>query len=612
MTITEPPYKRIKVAKESLLVPSRKISSLHQNVPKHPLGIRPLGNKILASDEDLKRTVQSAGSLFNKLPDEIILNIMSMLDKDDLFNISHVSKFWYGYATFDELWRKMYTNKNNEERLKSGIEFTKWNGSWRSSILKFENFKFEINCKGLIYSDILFIPYSNSCINYKELFKDLIKEQENLRDIDGYWDSNLLSNPSKFPYRGRIARIDENTFTYDHFVNNHWTNHPFILGSNNTNNNNNGNKRWPEWDTKYLLERFPNVKFRQESVLWELSLYESYAKKNDDESPLYLFDCRSNAMKELLPTGYFPNPPIFANEDLFKIFEECRPDHSWMIVGPSRSGSTFHKDPNSTDAWNTILEGSKLWIMLPPEMKPPGVFVSNDESEVMSPDGLAEWVKSGFWNDSIQLSDEANLDNKIGDNIFGSGGFRTCVVGITFKNECMYVPSGWWHSVINLDDSVAFTSNFVPPCKIGNVLNFMKNKPNQISGFRHDLFQKKLKEFIESNKINDLNREKILKQYLEMEELGKVDEDVGELKGSSCMPVYEAFIEFLLANGMKDIVENGIKEVEQKEKNNIEKSQIWENLTKSTKEDATKGFSFGFNFEEEEEDNDDDCNDEKE
>lgn len=584
----KPPLKKTKKASESILASSRRVTTLNQKVPKHPLGIKPLGNQILASSQDLQKIGNSAGKLFNALSDDIILLILSMLTKDDLANASRVSKFWYAYATFDDLWRKMYTSVSAERRLELGIEFTRWRGTWRASILNLKESMTSIDCTGIVYSDALFTPYSNSCINYQEIFRDLIKEQENLRDIDGYWDANVLDNPSQFPYRGRIPRIEESTFTYEHFVNNHWNDHPFILGSRKSDNG-----RWPQWTTKYLLERFPDVKFRQESVLWELSLYESYTLQNHDESPLYLFDCRSDAMKALLPTGYFENPPIFAREDLFKVFEECRPDHSWLIAGPARSGSTFHKDPNSTDAWNVVLEGSKLWVMLPPEMKPPGVFVSDDESEVMSPEGLAEWVKSGFWNDSIQLSDEANSDN---NDKYGSAGFRTCVVGITFKNECMYVPSGWWHTVINLEDSVAFTANFVPPCKIGPVLSFMKNKRAQVSGFRHDLFHQKLSSFLKTQDIKNSENKSTLIKYLSMEELKNNDEDVGELKDTGCMPVYEAFIEFLLAKGMKDIVDKGLRELQTVAAAKQERSQVWENLTKDAKSGKTSGFSFGFDI----------------
>lgn len=586
--LNQPSLKKVKNKSESILAQNRRITTSQHNVPRHPLNIKPSGNAILASESELKKIGNSAGSLFKRLPDELILSILGLLNKDDLVSASKVSKFWYAYSTFDDIWRAMYTFATPEERTIRGINFKEWRGSWRNSILNLGDHNIPIvDCSGLVYSDALFTPYANACIDYKEVFSEIITEQKKLRDIDGYWDAKLLDNPSKFPYRGRIARMEESTFTYEMFEKNHWNEHPFILGSNSK------TKRWPEWTTKYLLANFPDVTFRQESVLWKLSLYESYANQNMDESPLYLFDCRSNAMKSLLPTGYFEAPPVFAEKDLFKIFGDCRPDHSWLIAGPARSGSTFHKDPNSTDAWNVSIEGSKLWIMLPPEMKPPGVFVSDDESEVMSPIGLAEWVTGGYWNDTIQLSDEATLDTN--DNKYGSGGFRTCVVGITFENECMYVPSGWWHTVINLNDSVAFTANFVPPCKIGKVLNFMKNKPDQVSGFRHDLLQKKIADFLTLNPGIDNSNVSLLKAYLLKKELGDVDEDVGELKGTECMPVFEAFTEFLLANGDENFVEKGLEQIKQ-ENASLKKSQVWEKLTEDAKTKEVGGFSFGFDL----------------
>lgn len=596
----EPVLKKKKITNfnEKLhLATPRTITSFHQTVPKHPLGIKPSTNIILADESDLEQIGNSAGSLFKKLPDDIILNILGLLSKIDLQNCSKVSKFWYAYTSFDELWRNLYTSKTPEARVKLGIAFDKWRGTWKSSILNSDSNRLaNVDCSNIVYSDALFTPYANSCIDYLQIFSKIIKEQEDLKNIYGYRDANEMKNPSYFPFRGRIPRIEESTFTYEMFEKNHWCDHPFILGTNDEMRN---EKRWPKWTIKYLLERFPNVKFRQESVLWELSKYESYALTNNDENPLYLFDCRSDAMKELLPTGYFADPPIFATKDLFKIFDKCRPDHSWLITGPARSGSTFHKDPNSTDAWNVVLEGSKLWIMLPPGMKPPGIFVSDDASEVISPIGLAEWVKSGFWNDSIQISDEATLDiNK--DS--GSGGFRTCVIGITFKNECMYVPSGWWHSVINLEDSVAFTSNFVPPCKINNVLNFMNKKRDQISGFRHDLLQERLNDFLNKNK--DLHNENIqvMKEYLSRDDLKNNDEDVGELKGTEHMPVFETFVEFLKNNGYEGLVEEGLSSILDNDDNfdlKVKKSEVWESLTKEAREETKTegGFKFEFNFE---------------
>jgi hypothetical protein len=40
--------------------------------------------------------------------------------------------------------------------------------------------------------------------------------------------------------------------------------------------------------------------------------------------------------------------------------EQGRPDHRWIIWGPRGSGSTFHKDPNATSAWNAVIKGTKV------------------------------------------------------------------------------------------------------------------------------------------------------------------------------------------------------------------------------------------------------------
>ncbi len=98
-----------------------------------------------------------------------------------------------------------------------------------------------------------------------------------------------------------------------------------------------------------MLEKYRKTPFRAESVDWPLETYIDYMNNNHDESPLYLFD-RSFVEKMGLNTGYTVQywPPDCFGEDLLEVLGEQRPDNRWLIMGPERSGSTFHKDPNAT------------------------------------------------------------------------------------------------------------------------------------------------------------------------------------------------------------------------------------------------------------------------
>lgn len=211
---------------------------------------------------------------------------------------------------------------------------------------------------------------------------------------------------------------------------------------------------------------------------------------NEDESPLYLFD-RAFVEKMKIKTdksqgGQYWAPKCFG-EDLFSVLGDQRPDFRWLNVGPERSGSTFHKDPNATrfvvspavgfspfsdgshSAWNAVLRGSKYWIMFPASSSlppPPGVFVSEDQSEVTSPLSIAEWL--------LGFHEQARAT-------------PGCLEGVCGEGEVLHVPSGWWHLVVNLSPSIAITQNFVPRAHLPNVLLFLREKPEQVSGFKSEI-----------------------------------------------------------------------------------------------------------------------------
>ena len=100
--------------------------------------------------------------------------------------------------------------------------------------------------------------------------------------------------------------------------------------------------------------------------------------------------------------------------------------------------------------------------MFPPNVPPPGVFPSEDGAEVTSPISITEW----FINFYHRMSESSVKPLEC-----------ICEAG-----EVIFVPSGWWHIVFNLEESIAITQNFASRRNLLKVLDFLETKPDQISG----------------------------------------------------------------------------------------------------------------------------------
>lgn len=388
---------------------------------QHPLGVRPAGNALTS-----RANAEDSMGLFAHLPDALLLTLLEFLDASSLINVGSTCRGLYAYCSFDQLWRDIAVNAMTED--------FSWRGSWRASMRRLPSASLaKVDCRYL-FSDALHRPFLCSQISLTPYVSNIPLQNEIPRLAD--------LSPSEF--------------------NDSWADRPFILTE--------PVKRWQvfrEWSERDLLNRYGDVSFRAEAVDWPLKTYVDYMNNTSDESPLYLFD-RGFVEKMHLEVGSHGayEPPQAFQEDLFALLGEQRPDHRWLIIGPERSGSTFHKDPNATSAWNAIIRGSKYWIMFPASVLPPGVYMSEDQSEVTSPLSIAEWLLS-FHAEARAIAD--------------------CLEGICREGEVLHVPSGWWHLVVNLDPTIAITQNFVPRSHVGATYRFLKNKANQVSGFKESV-----------------------------------------------------------------------------------------------------------------------------
>lgn len=550
--------------------------NIYAIAPTHPLGIKPSGNALLSAvpnGEEINRKL--LGDLA-RFPEDLLVELISYItDPQDLKNLGHCSRILYAYTYGEDHWRNLYLKEYERlEKLRESSEIVpfgsqKWRGSWRKSVLALDN-EALVQANSLIFSDLLYRPYQCSNIDYTSLFKRIIDYERRSSEI-------CLTLNTEFG----VERFREGSLSLDDFQST-YINKPFILQADA------GSNRWPKWGFDDLLHMFPEESFRQEAVQWKLSKYLEYAKNNRDESPLYLFDCKGDPMKKL--SQVYEAPAIF-KDDAFKLFQsgdvQCRPDHRWLIAGPGRSGSTFHKDPNHTSAWNAVLTGMKLWVMLPPDVHVPGVSTDKEEEEVTAPIGTSEWILSGFYNDAVKLAE-----------------LGKCMITVTFPGECIYVPSGWWHSVINLTDCVAITENFVPEPLLVKVLSFLKDKPTQISGFHLKDLGRSVDAFLrnvqkEEASSDTENHMSSLKDFVQASKEQEFDnEDCGvKCESEVYVPVYEFFVELLKRSKHKEAAEMALEELKKFDQRNhserVRDSEMWNELKKG----SNKSFSFGFDLE---------------
>lgn len=590
---------------------------------KHPLGILPDGNYLMSISGSNEKKVNHAKDVQKNLghlsiwPYEQIIEFVKNYvdDPQTLKSLQHSSRLMYGLLYEDDIWRNCYMKEyeilEEEQKTKEIKETivpfkslgasTTWKGTWRKTMLNIPENEEEamIKSKDLIFSDFIFRPYQNRHINYRKTFKKILElEQTNFENCN---NGNLLFSIDRF--------LEKEFYENDNFATK-FHNKPFIL----QNTLDSKPKRINQIED--LLETFaPQSEFRQETVKWSLEEYFKYYHANKDESPLYLFDCNKDLLSKL--KDYFIKPN-YSELDFFHLFKETRPDHLWIIAGPGNTGSTFHKDPNSTSAWNQLLSGLKLWIMLPPDVSPPGVIADSEEENVTAPLSLSEWVNAGFFNDCLKLC-ERNTAEK-----------QYCLIGCTYPGETIYVPSNWWHSVINIEDSVAMTGNFVPKENLYRVLNFFKNKKLQISGFHLKNLILSMAEFNKTGLVGYEGSTETIKavhkKFNNFFVSGKSDsllkdiddEDCGVLEDESNsilneIPIYEYFV-LLIDNDptLKTYLQDSMKKQEEFERQQtsgqpakVKESEMWAKLVQPSKsEEKGANAGFAFNFDDESSDDD--------
>ncbi|CAN1181872.1 Lysine-specific demethylase JMJ21 [Linum perenne] len=354
------------------------------------------------------RRSDALGSL-RVIPDEVIASILELLTPRDVANLACVSSVMYIFCNEEPLWMSLCLSK--------ATGLMQYKGSWKKTTLHLENVADKVTSG----RPLAFDGFS-SLFLYRRLYR-----------------CNTTLNSFTFD-GGNVERKKE--ISLEEFHNQYDGKKPVLLAG--------LADSWParsSWTIDQLLMKYGDKAFRisqrsTRKLSMELKDYVAYVNCQHDEDPLYIFDDKFGESVPSLLKDY--NVPHLFQEDYFDVLDrEQRPPFRWLIIGPERSGASWHVDPALTSAWNTLLCGRKRWALYPPGRVPLGVTVHVNEDDgdvnIDTPSSLQWWLD--FYP---LLADE---DKPI-----------ECT---QLPGETIFVPSGWWHCVLNLETTIAVTQNFV-------------------------------------------------------------------------------------------------------------------------------------------------------
>lgn len=208
---------------------------------------------------------------------------------------------------------------------------------------------------------------------------------------------------------------------------------------------------WPaqqKWNEQFFREMYgelivPVRKYQTstyEKIHMKLASYLDYWTSIDNlnsvQDHLYLADWEISRQQTPLLKDF--STPIYFHSDLLnELPKELKFGRTWIFIGHPHVYTPLHQDTFSTSAWLTMMQGSKIIRLVPPQY---GVSLNKNSS----------------------LFEKTTLDSLSEKNI--------PIFDVTIEEgDTLYIPGKWFHEVRNVNKNIMLTQNFLDKW---NFLNF--------------------------------------------------------------------------------------------------------------------------------------------
>uniref|UniRef100_A0AAG5DBU8 Jumonji domain-containing protein 4 n=1 Tax=Anopheles atroparvus TaxID=41427 RepID=A0AAG5DBU8_ANOAO len=229
----------------------------------------------------------------------------------------------------------------------------------------------------------------------------------------------------------------------------------------------------PRLDVKYLKETLSNVpvpvadcekQYYNSHEKGELQLHdflENWASIDDESAPnektasrnrYYLKDWH---LRSTVP-GYdfYQTPPFFASDWLNEyLVEKGTDDYRFVYMGPKGTWTGFHADVFGSYSWSVNVFGQKLWYLLP----------AGEEQKL--------------W-DTLR-----NLPFMVSEKLLHEAEVKYYTI-LQQPGEAIFVPSGWYHQVLNVEDAISVNHNWFNGC---NVEHIWRNLRDALQDVRREI-----------------------------------------------------------------------------------------------------------------------------